>query len=495
MSVPVPPLTPSKVIPSADLKAQKLKQLTPLKGFITKFSNSVQKDIDVESKKPYPDRKVVNKSNTTVKKLYEKLSTINEIVSEICAINLACEDDPESEEYETFTNEMMEFDLDRSTLIDDLHSQLEILNLKLPNTTSTSSNPIAGSSTAHAIDDAGADDDDVKPCAVQIKAKLPSIKIPDFDGTLLKWNEFWDLFDTHVHKANLSDSSKFVILKSHLKGKALQKIEGIECSNAGYMHAVNIIFEHYNVPHKIVESIHRSLLVLKKPSYNLNEIENFSDQLVAYSRLLLSNGINLKENNILITIILEKLPHEILTSLVKAEGDISYTLEMIIEQLKEAVTILRIKQDFQPTKSDSAPPPTGIFHTDSRKNPNQYPYQGQQKPWSQNPHSGSSGAGGYKPNQKPPDNYNSCWFCLKSNHRSKDCRLYPDPLSRLKRAKELKLCTNCLKKDCHISRCQSKYSCKICSKRHNTLLHLSKDSNISTYYINAPHSEGMNMSS
>jgi len=51
--------------------------------------------------------------------------------------------------------------------------------------------------------------------------------IPTYSGDVLKWNEFWDMFEASVHKdKRYADIDKFTYLKSKLSGDALEEIAG-----------------------------------------------------------------------------------------------------------------------------------------------------------------------------------------------------------------------------------------------------------------------------
>ena len=46
--------------------------------------------------------------------------------------------------------------------------------------------------------------------------KLPKLNLPTFDGNLLLWQEFWDIFDCAVHQQNILNVTKFSYLKNSL---------------------------------------------------------------------------------------------------------------------------------------------------------------------------------------------------------------------------------------------------------------------------------------
>ena len=56
--------------------------------------------------------------------------------------------------------------------------------------------------------------------------------------------------------------------------------------------------------------------------------------------------------------------------------------------------------------------------------------------------------------------------------------LTQNPTQRRETVKTLKRCFNCLCASHSVQECKSKYSCRTCSKRHHSLLHLSSDSEV-----------------
>jgi len=76
-----------------------------------------------------------------------------------------------------------------------------------------------------------------------------------------------------------------------------------------------------------------------------------------------------------------------------------------------------------------------------------------------------------------PTNYPMC----KARHYLSLCQkfLTQNPTQRRETVKNLKRCFNCLCTSHSVQECKSKYSCRTCSKRYHSLLHLSSDSEVS----------------
>ena len=54
----------------------------------------------------------------------------------------------------------------------------------------------------------------------QLPILLPELHLPTFDGYILKWPEFWDIYESSVHRQDIPNVSKF----SYLKGALLAQL-------------------------------------------------------------------------------------------------------------------------------------------------------------------------------------------------------------------------------------------------------------------------------
>ncbi|ETN83982.1 hypothetical protein NECAME_17305 [Necator americanus] len=76
---------------------------------------------------------------------------------------------------------------------------------------------------------------------------LSKLDLPVFEGNLLDFPEFWQRFSTVVgDKPQLDDATKFSLLKSTLRGCALQTIKGLSVTSANYSLAVEILKNHFD---------------------------------------------------------------------------------------------------------------------------------------------------------------------------------------------------------------------------------------------------------
>ncbi|KAK6028766.1 hypothetical protein OSTOST_05147 [Ostertagia ostertagi] len=79
--------------------------------------------------------------------------------------------------------------------------------------------------------------------------QLPRLEIPFFDGDMVEFPEFWELFSIAVHNnPALVPSSKFVHLKSKLRGKAKDLIASVQLSAENYPRAETEVLAAASAP-------------------------------------------------------------------------------------------------------------------------------------------------------------------------------------------------------------------------------------------------------
>lgn len=76
---------------------------------------------------------------------------------------------------------------------------------------------------------------------------LPTISLPNFDGTYDQWLEFRDTYLSVIHNCNdLDNIQKFHYLRSVLTGNALQVIKSLEFSSDNYVTAWDLLQNRFN---------------------------------------------------------------------------------------------------------------------------------------------------------------------------------------------------------------------------------------------------------
>ena len=141
---------------------------------------------------------------------------------------------------------------------------------------------------------------------------VSNITIPKFNGNLMAWAEFNEIFDSFVHSnIRYSDVQKFVILKTHLGGEASQAIEGVPYTAEGYILARSILNERYNQSDKRREVIIGQIMDIPAVAddHNLKALRSLVDKIAACIRSLESLDIPSSSLSSIITpVIKSKLP-------------------------------------------------------------------------------------------------------------------------------------------------------------------------------------------
>ncbi|XP_064117745.1 uncharacterized protein LOC135223170 [Macrobrachium nipponense] len=142
------------------------------------------------------------------------------------------------------------------------------------------------------------------------KVKLPSLSLPEFEGTDGEWPPFWDVFESNVHsRPDLRAVDKFITLKGCLKGEALTLIRNILVTNENYLDAIDLLKKTYANPEKIISSLICQLAGLPKPSADLDSLRGFWTKLEQYAihctkilprRMISDNATNFKTGSSLI---------------------------------------------------------------------------------------------------------------------------------------------------------------------------------------------------
>ena len=107
---------------------------------------------------------------------------------------------------------------------------------------------------------------------------LPKLEFMKFNGTVLKWPKFYDVFQAAVDpNPNLSGVDKFNYLHSRLEGDALEVIGGMTLTNANYNKAKDILKERYGRQDVIVNAHYKSLVNLPMSSLTTSALHHEYD--------------------------------------------------------------------------------------------------------------------------------------------------------------------------------------------------------------------------
>lgn len=269
---------------------------------------------------------------------------------------------------------------------------------------------------------------------------LPKIIIPPFTGLYKDWPSFKDLFTSAIgSKHNLTNTQKFHHLKSLLRDDAAQIIKHIPVTEASYETAWNRLSDRFDRPRHIVTSFIENFMALPCASgENSTILRKISDGANEVIRGL--HAISHDDRDCwLIHLLLAKLDSDSRRKWIEASKRLEApTITDFCNFLDSHCEELELSQHkTQAARSRNSA--TRVLVS-------------------------TNGAAASRV---------GCPKCNGTDHCLMKCPAFLS-LSiddRRSMAKGKSLCFNCLKPGHSSSTCSSKFNCKVCSRRHHTLLH------------------------
>jgi hypothetical protein len=318
--------------------------------------------------------------------------------------------------------------------------------------------------------------------------KLPKISIPSFSGKYHEWTTFKDLFTSMIHNNNsLDDVQKMQYLKSYLTGEAEQLLRNIPVSDKNYTQCWIQLEQRYNNKKYLSHCILKRFLSQRSAA---NESAEFLKDLMDTSQDCLSAltnlGINVSTWDILVIHLLTlKLDPESRRQWELNVASSSASDELpTFAQFKEFLTSRYRALEFieprysrapnayvKPASSSGFSKPNVLHVSDAPTMACEFC-------------TGSS-SGFSKPNVLHATDAPTmaCEFCT-GPHKLCFCKEFASE-SYVKRQEFVtnnRICYNCLGSNHSVRFCQKATSCRICKRRHHSLLH-PKDVSTSTAYM------------
>ena len=172
---------------------------------------------------------------------------------------------------------------------------------------------------------------------IDTSIRLPKMQLPNFDGNVLKWPEFWDVLESFVDRQNISDVVKFSNLRGVLCGTAFMAISGISLINENYSVAIAILKEKFGKKDSIIELLYAKLHHLSVSLNRFGDIKYTYDTIERLLRQLESQGERVDQQKMLVHQIFSKL------AVIKLEdhkkvGDV-WTMELLRQLLKQYIEV------------------------------------------------------------------------------------------------------------------------------------------------------------
>ena len=276
--------------------------------------------------------------------------------------------------------------------------------------------------------------------------RLPKISLPKFNGNIMKYQEFMDLFTSTIHKSKgLSPVEKFSYLKDCLTDEALEAISGYHTTDANYQVVLELLKERFGDRQKALNAHYVALMNLPAATNKTSSLRSLVDQLEEHFRSLEACGEDV-EQHMFIVMIQNKLPQHTTLQLeiAKTAAGEQWSTGSLRKALKEYT---KAKEAAEP---QSAP-------TAEKENPQQLKKSTPYTPYS------STSALLHTDRSRGP----KCFFC-RASHYSDECTKFRS--AELRKAQIQDRCFRCLKSSHRAAQCTINRLCYHCSQPHHRSL-------------------------
>ncbi|XP_050554065.1 uncharacterized protein LOC118278462 [Spodoptera frugiperda] len=309
------------------------------------------------------------------------------------------------------------------------------------------------------ISDYNKDNESMESCKgshtnVHKPVKLPTIQLPKFSGLYTNWLEFRDTFSSLVHcNDSIDEINKFHYLRASLEGSAAVVINSIEFSSSNYSVAWQLLCDRFDNKRLLIQN-HVSALfniesIIKESSVALKSLIDLINKDL---RALESLGEPVKQwDTLLIYIMTRKLDQKTYREWEEYKGridkDSPITFEDFIKFLRDRADLIETlelsRNNCSQTSNKSCPKIKSMVATQSLN------YSVNNDEMSRK----------VCPNCNRDHSLNNCpQFLALSND------------ARFKLLPTFKICFNCFRSGHYANKCK-KPGCKLCKRRHNTLVH------------------------
>jgi len=199
--------------------------------------------------------------------------------------------------------------------------------------------------------------------------RLQKLNIPTFSGNPLTWQSFWDCFNSAVNSngllINVQKLSYLRAQAAQLQEDASKVVAGFPLTNASYTESVTLLKSRFGLPHKLIAAHMQALLHQSKPTNTLSSLQSFHDTVEGHVRSLTSLGKLLDSYaDMLVSVILEKLPGETRKHLAREHTDGEWTFKGLQEAVLKEIRVFESMLNTLPPLSHT---PTAAFHTGGKR--------------------------------------------------------------------------------------------------------------------------------
>ncbi|CAH0715181.1 unnamed protein product, partial [Brenthis ino] len=282
--------------------------------------------------------------------------------------------------------------------------------------------------------------------------RLPKIDLPYFDGSYQCWLEFRDTFSSLIHDNNSIDNiSKFHYLRAALKGTAAEIIKNMDFKSDQYKLAWDLLCERYDNSRLLINNHVQALFniepIVKESSSSIRNLIDVTNKNIRALKIL--NEPTQYWDTLVIYMMSMKLD-----SATSRHWEEYRNTLLSSPTLPQFCTFLNNKADLLETIEDQNF--IKINKTENYKNKTLL----------------ITSNNNYLNKNQLNISTIKCPLCSQK-HNLYSCESFRNlPIeTRIQKAKEFKLCLNCLRSGHFENKCKLSH-CKYCRSKHNTLLNL-----------------------
>lgn len=275
---------------------------------------------------------------------------------------------------------------------------------------------------------------------------LPPIKIPPFSGNYDEWESFRDRFTSLIIGNNdLNAFARMHFLASSLTGRALESIRTIPITADNFEIAWTTLVSRYENKRRLIEAhvsaLHKLPSVSRENAGELNVLRDKANRAIASLR-----NLGRSSDEILNDILVYRVSQQLDNSTRKAwklKGSDDTSVPTYDELDRFIATRARALEELTTSNAQATRAPKITSTTALAINV-------------------------------------TCPLC-KAAHFINKCPKFvkKSPSQRMEIIKQATRCLNCLSSKHSVQSCMSKYSCRICQRRHHSMLHLDSASSSS----------------
>ncbi|CAK1592270.1 unnamed protein product [Parnassius mnemosyne] len=272
--------------------------------------------------------------------------------------------------------------------------------------------------------------------------KLPKISIPKFSGKYTEWSTFRDLFISLIqNNETLDDVQRLHYLKTQLTGEAEQLIRHIPITQSNYKKCWQLLTDRYNnkkfMSNCILKRLFSQRNITCESSNSLKELlDSTTDCLHELSNL----GIDIKSWDVIIIYIIS----------LKLDVETRKQWELYVSQLPDELPTFKQLKEYLETRFRA------LEFVEPSKSKTRASYANVNN----------------NPKALHVTSNFTCPHCSEG-HRLYNCKQFAkeDVDKRRNIVQSLGLCFNCLGYNHSNKICRVTIKCRICKRRHHTLLH------------------------